>query len=293
MFSYRAYNLGIRSAFPLPELLPDERPVDVVIRLGDVEPRSSEARAKGSEFKVTPEGDYLLSDDVATLLIKGGREIIVNPVPGADEHTLRVTIVGPGLATLLHQRGYLLLHATTVARGEAGIALVGTSGQGKSTLAMGLHAQAYAVMTDDLTAITIDDSGRAMVFPGVPRLKLWPDSVISLGDNPERFPLVIPDLEKRACPATSGFPETSVALEHIYVLAEGNAHKIEPMTPQEAFVELVSHTYYGWMFHSCSPSSYALQYARIVNAVPISRLTIRKSFEALPEVIRMVEEDLV
>src|SRR3989454_2089338 len=43
-----------------------------------------------------------------------GREIVVEPAPGVDAGTLRLFLLGPVRAVLLHQRGFLVLHASAV-----------------------------------------------------------------------------------------------------------------------------------------------------------------------------------
>jgi hypothetical protein len=106
MYSYKIYGLGICSEMPLPQLVAHEAPADVIIRLGTLDPSSSEAIGEGRTFRVTHQGVYLYWNDVGTFLVSGGREIIVDPAPGVDESVLCHFIGGPVFSVLLHQRGF-------------------------------------------------------------------------------------------------------------------------------------------------------------------------------------------
>jgi hypothetical protein len=69
------------------------------------------------------------------------------------------------------------LHGCVVARGGTVATLVGDSGWGKSTLAAGLAARGWAVLSDDTCAV--DDEG--MVWPGPPLLASRADRDDGLG----------------------------------------------------------------------------------------------------------------
>lgn len=52
-----------------------------------------------------------------------------------------------------------VIHATTVARGDAGILILGTSGSGKSSLALQLMALGAVLVADDQTRLDASDAG--------------------------------------------------------------------------------------------------------------------------------------
>ena len=130
-----------------------------------------------------------------------------------------------------------------------------------------------------------------MVAPGFPRLKLWPDSAVALGCDPKAMPQLHPKLEKRARSVNRGFPSAPLPLKQIYVLAEGSALGIERLQPQEALVELIRHTYGIRLLQNTRPPSHLQQYAAVVNAVPVCRLTVPRNLSLLPDLARLVEED--
>ena len=97
---------------------------------------------------------------------------------------LRLYLLGPALALLLHQRGFLVLHASAVSLDGGVVAFLGHSGHGKSTTAATLHARGAAIVADDVVAVDLGAPGGPAALPGFPLLKLWPDAVTALGENP-------------------------------------------------------------------------------------------------------------
>ena len=295
MFSYLAYGLPIRAAIPLPELVAREAEgreleEDVSICFGRVEYPPSAIPQKGrSDLGPASQEDYLFWQEVGWFLVRGGRDIIVDPCSGLDERTLRLFILGPVLAVLLRQRGHLLLHASAVAVADEAVLFMGSAGWGKSTTAAALHARGHGLVTDDVAVLRVGH-GSSELLPGFPQLKLWPKTLVSLGEDPKQLPRCNPRLEKRARPATRKFSSTPLPLKRIYILDEGDAPNISPLHPQEALSELVRHTY-GAM--GVGNASHFFDCASIVREAAIYRLRRQKSLSRLSELARFVEDDLV
>jgi hypothetical protein len=292
LFLYSAYGLVIRSEFPLPALLPGEGPADVHVRRAALEEVTVALRADPDNRKVTPEQGQVLWDGYATFLARHGTEILVDPVPGVDERTVQLGVLGPSFAMLLQQRGFLLLHASAVAVDGAAVAFLGPPRHGKSTTAAALHAQGYPLVVDDVVAIRFDGGG-ATVYPAFPQFKLWPDSVRALGHDPDTLPEIEPDYVKRARPVDAGFwGQEALPLRCIYVLAWGDALAIEPVAVREAFLQIASHSYAIHWMHEVSGSTYLHARARLAEQVPVRRLRRPRDFALLPEVLAQVLEDV-
>ena len=296
-FSYLAYGLGIRAAMPLPELVVGEAEEEVSIRFGGVDQPPSETSEKGSShYRLASNEDCLFWQGVGSFLVQGGRDIVVDPSPGLDERMLRLFILGPILAVLLRQRGHLLLHASAVAVADEAVLFLGSSGWGKSTMAAVLHSRGHSLITDDIAVLQAEES-HPMLFPGFPQLKLWPEALVSLGDDPETLPRWNPHFEKRARSASHRFPSTPLPIKRIYVLNEGDAPEILPLRPQEAFMELVRHTYgsdYGLQTAmGVGSTSHFLKCATIANQVAVCSLKRQRALSQLPNLSRLVENDLV
>lgn len=294
MFSYLAYGLGISSTLPLPELLAREGAADVAIRLGKVDCSRLETVDGQHAFWATPMEACHLYKGTGAFLVRDGREIIVDPVPRADERVLRLSLLGPAMALILHQRGQFVLHASAIAIAGGALGFLGGNGSGKSTMAAALHTRGYDLLADDVTAMHLG-SGFPTVSPSFPQLKLWPDSAVALGNVPEVMPQLHPDLEKRACYVTERFAPLSVPLKRLYVLAVGPTLEVVPLPPQEAVRELLHH-WYGVRFSRrllqvVDIEQHFLRCVSVANTVNIKRLQRPPSLEALPDLVRLIEED--
>lgn len=294
MFSYTAYGLTIRSELAMPELLTSEEAHDVVVRFGRVEARPPIISDRGNELWADPKEARFCYSEAGSALIRGGREIVIEPAPGVDEGVLRLFILGPVFAMLLHQRGFLVLHANAVKVNGAAVAFLGKSGQGKSTMAAALYKREHAVVSDDVTAVRLGE-GAPEAYPGFPRLKLWPETVESLGEDLEEMPRLNPWIEKRDRRVVRGFPASPLPLERIYVLTDGSDQGIEPMRKRDAFIALVKNSYpvvANLLDATGSATSHFRQCEKLSGLVPILSLKRKLSLSALPDLTRLVEEDL-
>lgn len=292
-FSYTAYGLSIHSTLPLPELVAEQGAADVFVRLESLNNLPPQAVAEGY-YSPTAQEVYLFWAGVGAFLVRGGREILVDPAPGAGEQVLRLFITGPVLAVLVQQRGFLILHAGSVAVDGGVVAFVGPKGWGKSTMVAALHARGYPLVADDVTAVQVG-TGRPVAVPSFPQLKLWPEAAACLGEDPETLPRLHPDLEKRARRAEGGLPPSPLPLKRIYVLgvlADGEKPRIEPLGPQQALVELVRHTFGSEVLLAVGTSPHFFQCASVVKNVAICSLKRPWSLSELSGVVGLVEEDL-
>jgi hypothetical protein len=288
---YSAFGLRIASEVPLQDLTPGVGAADVYVRLGDLHARVERLRQAGETFFSSPEETLLYWRDIGAFLARQGREVLVEPVAGYDPGEVQIALLGPVLAALLAQRGYLLLHASAVAIDGAGVVFLGSTGWGKSTLAAALQARGHPLVVDDLAAI--DCSGDTpSVLPGFPHAKLWPDSLEALGEDPEGLPRIAEQYRKRRRALPTGFCESeAVPLQRLYVLAGGEAPSLSPLTAAEAFVQLTVHSYgIRWFLKEANAGQFK-ERGRIAQAVPALRLHRPADLARLPELVELVERD--
>lgn len=176
--AYRAFGLSIRSEVELPQLPRGDEtvPSDLVIRIGAVEPsfHSEIGYRRGRMF-----------DDFRYEAI-AGREVVIEPLPGAAPHNIADGIMSRVLTITAYQRGLLPLHASAVDVGGQVIAVSGLSGAGKSTMAALLVARGGRVVADDM--LVLGEEG-ALVWPGAGGLKLSSKSLARIGRTPEGLAL--------------------------------------------------------------------------------------------------------
>lgn len=290
VFSYELYGLGVRSAFPLPEARPVELEATVAIRLGRVPDLSWRDAARDGSFRMSAGEAKLAWHEVGSFHVRGGREIIVDPAPSADERVVRLVLLGPVLAVLLHQRGLLVLHAGGVQVGRGAVLFLGGSGWGKSTITAALHHRGHLLVADDVAAVNTDGDV-PMVIPGIPQLKLWPDTARALGETVDALPQVHPGRDKRARRTTQGLAPAPIPVTRVYVLAEGEGNVVEHLSPQEALVELVRHTFAARLVKDMRADTRFLQCASLAGRIATRRLRVRRSLDLLPALARTVEDD--
>jgi hypothetical protein len=214
-----------------------------------------------------------------------------------EERVIRLPLLGAVLAVLLHQRGFLVLHASSVAVNGGAVAFLGEKGWGKSTMAATLYARGHNLMADDVVALDISGTKSPMVLPGFPQLKLWPEAIASsLGDDPETLPQIHPQVEKRARRAADRFLHEALPLRRIYVLCGGPTPTLRALQPQKAILQLISNSYMArfgkQLLQGVGASSHLHQCTSIIKDVPIYRLERPRSLPLLPAIAQLVEEDL-
>jgi hypothetical protein len=294
MYRYTAYGLNICSAFSLPELGASHGAVDVVIRPGRLD-YTPPADAVEYSFRRADGGVCLFWKDVGTFLVRDGREIIVDVVPGTEGSVLRLFLFGAVMGVLLHQRGLAVFHASAVEIDGKTVAFLGGKGWGKSTMAAALLAQGHQVVADDVMAVDVSHSGLPVALPAFPQLKLWPDAILSLKGDPESSPRLSSGVEKRAFSVRNGFGARPTPLSRVYVLGRGRFPEIEPLRPREALFELIRN-YYPWRFGEqllqCQERTCFLQCAEIARKVPVYLLKRPPDLQLLSATAQLVERHL-
>lgn len=89
----------------------------------------------------------------------GLRHAVCHRAPGTDPGFIQVLATGMLVATVLTLRGHPVLHASAVESGGVGLALVGASGMGKSTLATLLSQTGCAMISDDVLRVDVSKAG--------------------------------------------------------------------------------------------------------------------------------------
>ena len=226
MHSYAAFGLGISSELKLPELVRAEAGSDVVIRRGG--PLKGAVPFVGVHGQwTTDEGTHICWDDVGTLSVRDGNEIVVRAVRNAEERRLRMLLLGAAMGVLLHQRGVLVLHGSAIEVDGEACVFIGQRGWGKSTIAAGMIEGGDRLIADDVVAIDFDADGAPTVQPAFPQLKLWPDAIVASGQDPGRLRRLSSGFDKRERRVRAGFRTSPVRLKHVFVLAVGPCVEVE------------------------------------------------------------------
>lgn len=245
------FNFCLRSDIPLHELIAAEEPGarDVVeIRLGHVPETLPDAHSTTSALQCADGIVLVTIPGVARYLVRGGREIVVDPLPDGSERNVRLFLLGSVLGILCHQRGLLPLHANAVVANGGAYAFSGHSGAGKSTLAAHFARSDHEVLCDDVCVISFDEAGAPLAWPGLPRLKLWGDAIAALGQARDGLDRAVDGLDKYHLPIAASAVARPVPLRRLYLLLRaeaGAAGEIVRLRGQQAMAALMANTYRG------------------------------------------------
>jgi hypothetical protein len=122
----------------------------------------------GYRFRFTDLCDFDISGDLA--------DATWALAPGGDPGVVSILAAGTLMAFKLITAGHLVLHASAVRICGRGLAFIGASGMGKSTMASLMCADGAALITDDLALVTIAGD-HALVTPGATESRLRPGAI--------------------------------------------------------------------------------------------------------------------
>ncbi len=240
---------------------------------------------------------FLYWPNIGCFWIREGREVVVEPAWGVADYLLRPVLLGPVLAVLLLQRNHLVLHASAVALknsdgAERAVAFLGNSGHGKSTMATALYKKGHRPLADDTIAVPhlTGDGVLPLIYPAVPHLKLRPPSVAALGENLASLARWSPDDDSYVVPLSKDFSLRPAALHALYCLEESSAIEVQALSPQEALMHLLRHSYRAGLFPDEEVGDDFLKCAELARQIPIFSLKRPKDFRLLPAVIERIEE---
>jgi hypothetical protein len=208
--------------------------------------------------------------------------------PAASPDSVEEVLRGPVCSFFLVEHGFEPLHAGAVVLGGNCLAFAGEPGAGKSSLIACLARRGARFFADDVLPLRLSRHA-VRAWPGLPQLRLAPRSLRHLH---------WPGRTLRATPWKSTLearPASGVkTVTRVFLLErkKGGAVAVEPLTPRQAFLALVSHTR---NIAETAPHRLRNQLkvcAWLANRVPVRRLVYPSGFHRLPNVRRAILEDL-
>jgi len=297
-YHYYAFGLNIESEIECPLLIAgDGSAPDLVVRLGSVPHELEQARERGAFYQISTGRLLLKIDHVACYLVSDGCEIIVEPHPTASEKDVRLFLLGSAMGALLHQRGVWPLHGSAVASrsGAAAALFVGARGIGKSTLAGVFHKRGFQVLSDDVCAITTGNDGTLQVWPAIPRIRLWTDSVVKLGGEPKQLTRTRDALEKYEFPLRR-FGHDPMAIKAVYALYMSDDQEAVHLMPLKGYDKIQELTLNTYRLHFLTGMRLAPQHFQQAQALArqarVVRITRPPQPFLLDELADIIERDL-
>jgi hypothetical protein len=269
---FPAYGLSVRSeALSLWAPAPVANGVlpEVCVR---VEPSRAEV---ADEWGPLPP-EAVATDGVGALAIAGlgrvqaerGASLALAPASDAELGDLRALVTGLGLGLISAQLGRLTLHGSCVAWGERAVCLVGDPGAGKTTLAVRCMASGLRCVSDAMTVCELRERA-CRVWPGPPFVRLWPDALRLLGEDPERFEAVSSKVPKRIVPLAGHDPLNTALLSAVVVISETAPSALTPLTPARAVAVLAQNLYLSEYLGAEAVGAWLPRLGQLVRETPV------------------------
>lgn len=288
---YQAFGLIINSEIELPELPIAFGDFDVTVSLGSAPKSLENPTFIGVRFESKYNEFLLRIEHIATFFVTDGKHIIIDTCDNVDFDEVRLFLLGSAFGALIHQRGLLPFHGSSINFNNSALIFSGHSGAGKSTLAAAFHKKGYPMLSDDVSVITLTDQGIPYVQPGYPQMKLWSDSISKLGKDPKKYKTIRKRVEKHCVPISENYQNQPVQLRTIFIIVSSNLGelKVEPIKGIEKFNLLRSHTYrfnfvVGQQMQS-NHFNYITTLSKEVNVFRLTRPTDKFLFDEMIELI--------
>jgi hypothetical protein len=232
--------------------------------------------------------EFLISSDGSRI---GWRNLDGTPRESLQEHLL-----GQVLSFAMLMQGIEPLHATAVVVGRGAVAFLGDSGYGKSSLGVSFVRENYPLLTDDV--LVLEQRGEDLLaYPGMPRIKLFPEMCGSMFQGCEGTPMN--GWTRKAIFALSAQQHqvSAIPLRILYVLSPPSNRPprvtLRRMSERKAFLSVLKNTFNDILL---GPTRLKRQFqfaARVAAQVPVKSLSYPRTLSALPAVVDAILSDLV
>jgi hypothetical protein len=221
-------------------------------------------------------------EDATFFVDRAGRYVTAHWARSLTDIDAASYLASSVLAFILRIRGWLPLHASAVVIDGHALVFVGDSWSGKSSTAAAFSTLGYPILSDDIVRIDVCD-GQLVAFPGHPRVNVWSDSAAALFERADGLVADLPvhsatyqkhhlDLIDAGVP----FQSSPVPIEAVYMLeeraVEGQSALTERLTPREALMSLVRHTFGNCFLDAAMRAKEFEVLARLVECVPVREL---------------------
>lgn len=307
MFKYKGFGLIINSEISIPELMSQEDdkhlPPDVFIKMGAT---PKELTGDGVIRKVrnwAKNNEFLLEiPNLVRYHTLSGDTIIVEPLvtKAVDWQSIRIFLLGTVMASILHQKGYVPLHASAIQHEQELILFCGKSGVGKSTTASFLKKRGYSLFSDDICLIKPQEiqKGTVHAYPTYPMIRLWSNTINQLKDKKivakER---VRPDIDKFKNYFREDFDNRALPIRKVIVLGINYTDHFEKSviaSIPEKMLHLKTHTFrsgivkrmqrQATLFHSL---------LKMASLIPMTKISRPDNHSNINEYIDFIEDGLI
>jgi hypothetical protein len=248
----------------------------------------------GSDFimRFANLADFAISSD--------GREIHCYPQEKIPQETIRHLFLDQVLPCLLWRRDRFVIHASAIVINGQGVAFLGKSGRGKSTLSASFIKAGYPLLTDD--SLLLQKRGKDILcVPSYSGVRLWPESVSTVFGEAVNTTPVAHYFEKRRLDAKYHqipYATSEVKLWKIYLLDPSeaipsrNGVKITRLSMNKFFPDFFESIYRLTIVTRDLIKEEFELISFILGSVPAALLSFPHDYSLLPELHEMILADL-
>lgn len=244
--------------------------------------------AQGAFFVIPHAADFLISNQTVSVWVENDLALIPY-------------FLGRVLGLWLETQKMPVLHGACLKVSDHAIGLLGQSGMGKSTMAAAMLNQSSQLLSDDLIPL-VNDDGDLTVFPGIPQMRVWPDTGCLFFENFAELPRVHPAYEKRKAQ-----PEdvaklrlaTQAAKMRVFVVLvrknhmDGSGFELKRLLGAQAMLQLIANSYNVEALEALGLQAARLKIlAKIAAEIPVWELTYKSDYQSLPHIAQTLEKQL-
>lgn len=239
---------------------------------------------------------YLIYPGLFEFIISmDGRRISGRALADASWEAFLTYLLGQVLSFALIRQGIEQLHGTVVVVQGRAVGFIGDCGYGKSSLAAAFLKAGHSLLTDDLLVLK-DEGTDFLVYPSVPRIKLFPEIAQALlGNqvtggvqmNPYTDKVIIPLEPNLSCQT----PQPLVAL---FVLRSENQKSprkrvtLRTLRPRQALLALIANTFNPKITDTDRLKRLHDLTTKLASRLPIKSLSYPRDLSRLPEVVAAI-----
>jgi hypothetical protein len=232
--------------------------------------------------------DFYLSSETITAHL-------LDPAYG---YMVEIILLGEIFSLWLELRGIPMIHASATVVDDHAIAFLSTNKGGKTGLAAAFAQAGHQILTDDILPLENRD-GLILGLPGYPALRMWPDQADHFLGDYKNLDVVHPELSKRRIPVgpegIGTFCSERKPLKVIYLPHRHGPDcdiTIEPLSQKNAFFSLIQYSFAAGLVERLGLQQQRMSFfSRLVQQVPVRRLSYPDGFQHLPYVVNTVLED--
>lgn len=277
MYYYKIYGLTVRCTFQIPEAVKtaEVSQPDVFVEMGTPPEEELEAAKEGKICRLGEKTAWFYLKGYGMFYVENGNHIMVwRETSKLTDLSRNSYLIGTTFGLLMFQRGILPVHSGAVALDGKCIVVVGDSGAGKSTNCVKLREKGCTFVTDDVSAVSIQD-GKVMVEPSFPQQKLCRDAAVRQGYALEELIYIDEDRDKYAVRLKDGYEKEALpmALFIELVVTDGERLQIDEVTGLDKLSVLYRNIYRRevWQEMGANQQSEAIL-MKMVEQIPIYRI---------------------